>query len=126
MLERGIRAVPLTVKRRHLWQDRRPIGGPHGPLPRLLVSPSALGPVHHVPPGAHVVGAAVLVLEVIRVLPDVAAEHGRLAGHEWAVLVGRAFDGERAAAVERQPAPSAAEPARARLGELLLELREPA
>src|SRR3954471_8847293 len=32
-----------------------------------------LGPIHHVPPRRHVVGPAVLVLQVVRVLPHVDA-----------------------------------------------------
>src|SRR4029453_13078152 len=48
----------------------------------LIVPLSHLVPVDHVPPRAHVIRAAVLVLEVVGVLPDVAPEHGRLAIHD--------------------------------------------
>ena len=72
------------------------------------------GPVDHVPPGVDVVGTAVLILQVVRVLPDVDAEHGLLAFHQRAVLVRRAFDRELAAAVD-DPRPAAAEAADARL-----------
>ena len=34
-----------------------------------------LVPVHHVPPGLEVVGASVLVVEIIGVLPDIVAEN---------------------------------------------------
>ena len=47
-----------------------------------------LGPVHHVPPRGEVVGATVLILQVVGVLPDVGAEDRRgLAVHQRVVLV---------------------------------------
>ena len=55
------------------------------------------------------VGAPVLVLEIVGVLPDIDAEERRLAGGEWRVLVRQRRDGELPAAVERQPGPAAAE-----------------
>src|SRR5262249_56234653 len=68
-----------------------------------------LCPVHDVPPRVDVVGAAVLVLQVIRVLPDVDAEHRRLAVHHRIVLVRRALDGNLAALVHHpRPAPAQA------------------
>src|SRR5579884_4531102 len=47
-----------------------------------------LGPVDHVPPGLDVVGPAVLVLEVVGVLPHVDAQQRRLALADRVVLVG--------------------------------------
>ena len=67
-------------------------------------------PVDHVPPGREVVGPAVLVLQVVGVLPDVDAEDGLLAFHHRVVLVGRALDRELAAATRR------ATPSRCRSG----------
>src|ERR1700732_4503149 len=67
-------------------------------------------PVHHVPPRGDVVGPAVLVFQVVGVLPDVDAEHRLLAFHERAILVRRALDHELAAVIDH-PRPSAAEPA---------------
>src|SRR5207253_4791368 len=67
-----------------------------------------LVPVHDVPPRGEVVRALVLVLEVVRVLPDVVAEERGLPLHERRVLVGRALDRELAAAQE-EPRPAAAE-----------------
>src|SRR6266705_2455832 len=43
-------------------------------------------PVDHVPPGLDVISSAVLVKEVISVLPDVESEHRFVALHQWAVL----------------------------------------
>src|SRR5947208_13787762 len=51
-------------------------------------------PIHDVPPGAEVIGPAVLVLQIIGVLPDVDAHHRELAFHDWAVLIGRRDDVE--------------------------------
>src|SRR5476651_1137867 len=64
----------------------------------LLVEPLRdLRPVHSIPPGLQVIRPAVLVFEIVRVLPYVVAEDGGgLAVHEWVVLVGRARDGELA------------------------------
>src|SRR5882762_9666640 len=73
-----------------------------------------LGPVHDVPPGVDVVGAAILILQVVRVLPDVDAEHDLLAFHQRAVLVRSALDRELAALID-DPRPPAAEAADAGL-----------
>src|SRR5271170_5200025 len=67
-----------------------------------------LVPVDGVPPGGEVVGALVLVLEVVGVLPDVVAEDGVEALGEGVVLVGGGEDGELAA-LEDEPAPAGAE-----------------
>src|SRR5690606_17842768 len=53
---------------------------PGSALDRLLVAPLDLVPVDHVVERGDVVGAAVLVLEVIGVFPDVEAEDRRVAG----------------------------------------------
>src|ERR1039458_7900615 len=44
-------------------------------------------PVHYVPPGRQVIRTAVLILQVVGVFPNVAAEHDVLAFHDRAVLV---------------------------------------
>ena len=84
-----------------------------------------LRPVDHVPPGSDVIRPTILVLEIVGMLPHVAAENRGLAAHERGVLVGRALDGD-GAAISGQPGPPAAETAGAGLGELFLELREAA
>src|SRR5262249_35083420 len=68
-----------------------------------------LRPVHHVPPRVDVVRAAVLVLQVVGVLPDVDPEDRLLAVHHRVVLVRRALDRDLAAVVH-DPRPAAAEP----------------
>src|SRR5271166_5641546 len=67
-----------------------------------------LGPVHDVPPGVDVVRPAVLVVEVVRVLPDVDAEEWRLARGDRAVLIRRCDDGESGAVVH-EPGPAGPE-----------------
>src|SRR3954470_9127550 len=67
-------------------------------------------PVDDVPPGAEVLGPAVLVRQVVRVLPDVYAEERHVVPvlHRRAVLIGRGVDGE-AGAVPDEPGPARAE-----------------
>ena len=65
-------------------------------------------PVDDVPARVEVVRAAVLVLEVVGVLPDVDAEQRRLAGRDGVVLIGRRDDGE-AVGVLDEPGPAGAE-----------------
>src|ERR1035441_7659840 len=78
-----------------------------------------LVPVDDVPPCGEVVGAAVLVLQVVGVLPDVVAEDGVEAAGEGRVLVGGGDDLEFAA-LEDEPAPAGAELLGGGLVELLL------
>src|SRR6266436_3648609 len=78
-------------------------GGKHGFLLSALFVTLCGGealvdlvPVDGVPPGREVVGTAVLVLEVVGVLPDVVAEDGVAALGDGVVLVGGGDDGELA------------------------------
>src|SRR5215210_1462469 len=80
-------------------------------------------PVDRVPPGRQVVGAPVLVLQVVGVLPDVDAQERRRAIHQRAVLIGLADDVELAVLGD-QPAPAGAEQVGGRVGELFLERPE--
>src|SRR5712691_1466720 len=82
--------------------------GPGSAAGRLLIPAGDLLPVDDVPPGGEVVGAAVLVLEVVGVLPDVDAEQRHLAVADRAVLVRRRQHGETGA-VPDEPRPAAAE-----------------
>src|ERR1035438_7753349 len=77
-------------------------------------------PVDNVPPGGEIVGAAVLVLQIVGVLPDVVEQDGIVALGEGRVLVGRGDDLELAAG-EAQPAPAGAELLGGGLVEGLLE-----
>src|SRR6266446_3927177 len=78
-------------------------------------------PVHHVPPGFDVIGPAVLIVQIVRVLPNVHAQNRLVPLHERIVLVGRRDDFELTALVFDQPSPTAAETADARGGEFFLE-----
>src|SRR5947209_6198334 len=82
---------------------------------------SHLWPVHDVPPGVDVVGPAVLVLEVVGVLPDVDAKQRGLTVADRIVLVRGGDHGERRAVVH-EPGPARAELVHARILELRLEL----
>ena len=79
----------------------------------------------HVEEGGDVIRAPVLVLEVVRVFPDIEAENGRPVERERCVLVGRRFEAQTGA-VDRQPGPSAPKHAQGRLGEFLAEVVEAA
>src|SRR5205807_1447441 len=83
-------------------------------------------PVHYVPPRVDVIRAAVLVLEVVRVLPHVEAHYRGLALHQRAVLIGGRDDVELARFVLDQPRPARAEACGSGGGKFLLELIEPA
>ena len=58
----------------------------------LSQAPIDLVPVDDVPPRGEIVGAAILVVQVVGVFPDVDAEDGLLALHHRVVLVRRALD----------------------------------
>src|SRR5207248_5151413 len=79
-------------------------------------------PVQGVEPRGHVVGAPVLVLEVVSVLPHVDAQQRRQLVHERAVLVGVALDRQLSLPVRDEPRPAAAELPDRGLLQLLLEL----
>ena len=82
-------------------------------------------PVHNVPPCGNVVGATVLVVEVIGVFPDVNAQDRRAftihqTAHQWIVLVGCRTDTEPIA-LDTKPCPATAEACCCSGCELLLE-----
>src|SRR3954465_5056775 len=133
------RAASTAVRWERLMQEKRKEGPPPWrpldvntrgcakvPGLPLLGGREPLGhlrPVHGVPPRLQVVRALVLVLEVVRVLPDVVAQDRRLAVADGSVLVRRSRD-RQAAAVDDEPGPAGAELADARGLELLLEVVE--
>src|SRR5690349_10119768 len=94
------------------------------PYPRQDLLPKAGGdslPIYHIPPGAKVVGAAVLILQVVGVLPDVDAKQRGLAGHQRAILVGAANNFERARLIGNQPGPAAPKALEAGIVDLRLQ-----
>src|SRR5918993_5772257 len=89
-----------------------------------------LVPVDGVPPGLEILGTAVLVLEVVGVLPDVVAKYREARGlddpgHQRVVLVRGGDNGELAVRADDHPGPAGAEPAHAGLVELGLQRIEP-
>src|SRR6202030_500085 len=90
-------------------------------IPARSVIPGDRVPVDHVPPGFDIIGPAVLVIQVVGVLPNIDAENRCITVHERTVLVRRRDDFELATLVLDQPRPTAAETADARGGQFLLE-----
>src|ERR1017187_635825 len=77
-------------------------------------------PVDYVPPGRQVVRTAVLILQIVGVLPHVAAEHGVLAFHDRTVLVRGRSDLDTGRRLQ-QPSPAGTEAAHAGGVEFFLE-----
>src|SRR5262249_4287736 len=128
---RATSAPPARWSRPELCRTG-PGGTPPGPRPNWSwpCRVEALldgAPVHDVPPRVQVLGPAVLVGQVVRVLPDVDPEH-RAAGpvlHRRPALVGRRVPGEPGA-VPDEPCPAGAEPLRAGVVDGHLQLVEAA
>src|SRR6266446_10453725 len=78
-------------------------------------------PVDHIPPSFDVIGPAVLIVQIVRVLPNVYAQNRLVPLHERIVLVGRRDDFELTALVFDQPSPTTAETADASSGKFFLE-----
>ena len=93
-------SMPQFKRRRHRFATKR----------RASYAAATAIPVDDVPPRVDVVRALVLVLEVVRVLPDVDAEQRRRARRDRVVLVGGADDREPASRRGR------ARPSRSRTG----------
>src|ERR1700747_3361681 len=83
-------------------------------------------PVDDIPPGGQIFGTAVVVLEVIGVLPDVVAENREQALGDGVVLVGSGDDLNVAVGFARQPDPAAAELLSAGVVEFGLKILEAA
>src|SRR3981189_2889742 len=80
-----------------------------------------LAPVHGIPPRLEVIRTAVLVVEIIGMLPDVIAEQCTLAVHDRLVLVGADLDRELAVLADGDEHPARAELPSARGVEVGLE-----
>src|SRR5215813_1934868 len=97
--------MPIRSRTIGLIRPIRPIC----PICPSAQAPVDLFPIDDVPPRVDVVRAAVLVLQIVRMLPDVEAEDRLLAVHHRIVLVRRALDCDLPAVVH-DPCPPAAEP----------------
>src|SRR6202034_3902055 len=89
-------------------------------LLRLLEALVDLRPVHHVPPCGQIFRPAVLILQVISVLPNIVAQNGEVSLRQRAVLVRTRNDLQLS--IPDQPAPPGAELFRGGFVELLLEI----
>ena len=83
-----------------------------------------LVPVHDVPPVANVFRPAILIPQVVGVLPEVEAHDGVFALHQRVVLIGGGIDLQLAGLIPGQPCPARAKASGRGGGELLLELIE--
>ena len=82
------------------------------------------GPVHHVPEGGQVVCPAVLIVQVVRVLPYIHAQERCVSLHQRAVLIRGGIHGEVPPVADHEPRPAAAEAGESRLLEGRLEIIE--
>ena len=78
-------------------------------------------PVNHAPKRLEIIRAAVLVLEIIGMLPNIAAKNRRSAFHQRCVLISRVTNTESAVGLDAQPRPTAAKLCGARGFEFFLE-----
>lgn len=77
-----------------------------------------LVPVHDIPPVLEIFCTAVLVFQVVCVLPPVDADNGACAEFERCLLIARADDVELSVPVHHEPCPARAEPSETGSGEL--------
>src|SRR6185312_11965580 len=112
-------ALPVVRPPPTITRSSRAMPETYLPAPRLLVASPDLLPVHDVPPGRQIVRSAVLVLEVVGVLPDVNPEQRRVAVRDRRVLVRRRVHGQPGAVVD-EPRPAASETLDAAVVQLLL------
>src|SRR5262245_44251721 len=68
-----------------------------------------LRPVHRVPPRLEIIGAAVLIIEIIGVLPNVVSKQGPSAVHKRSILIRPRLDGEFSVAQDGDKYPARAE-----------------
>src|SRR3954454_4819943 len=78
----------------------------HCSLLAFFQTPIHFRPVPNIPPVIDVLRPPILILQVIRVLPNIKAHHRELAFHQRAVLAGCGRYLERATLATPQPCPS--------------------
>src|SRR5207245_7111973 len=83
-------------------------------------------PINYVPPRLQIFWAAVVIFQIVGVLPHVIAHDGEQSLGNWIVLVGGGNDLHLAAGLGRQPYPTAAKLLGARVIELGLKIFEAA
>src|SRR5438046_100251 len=79
-------------------------------------------PIHHIPPGLNVIAAHVLILQIVRVLPNVETQDGfRVTAEQiGCVLIGSGVDGQFPV-LQNEPRPAGTEAAQALGPELFLK-----
>src|SRR5215470_15536322 len=97
---------------------------PH-PNARSVVLPHRI-PIYHVPPGFDVIGPAVLIFEIISVLPNIEAQDRRVPVHQRVVLIWSRNDFEFFVLILDQPRPAAAKTSCASGSQFLFEIVEAA
>ena len=117
-LRRGVALVFVNDGAKSRLQSRPPNFTPRlGKIRRRFV------PIHRIPPCREIVGAFVLIFEIIGVLPHIDAQHHPLnALFERRVLIGRRDDRELAVLADDQPRPARAEAAETGRVDFLNEL----
>ena len=86
------------------------------------VLPGCKLPVDQIPEGLHVLGAEVAVVDVIRMLPDVAGEQRSFALSYRGTGIAGAHDFQRTIGIFHQPGPARPEGGNGALGEFFLEV----
>lgn len=91
---------------------------------RLLATVVVEGdvPVDDVPKGGDVVGAAVLIVEIVCVLPDIQTDDGFIPIHERRILVCCGDDAQISLRSNYEPSPARAELCKGCLSEFCLKL----
>src|SRR5579885_1103664 len=79
-------------------------------------------PVHDIPPRGQIIGAAIVVLQIVSVFPNVIAHDGEHSLRNWIVLIGGADDLELTVRFANQPCPATAELLRPSIIELRLKI----
>src|SRR5208283_2418549 len=97
--EKGALQLPHPFSSPRTWEQAL--------CPALLEAAIHFRPVHHLPPSLQVVASAVLVFQVVSVLPHVVAHDREKALAHRIVLVRRAHDLQLATMVADQPRPAA-------------------
>src|ERR1039458_555930 len=83
--------------------------------------PAHVVPVNNLKERLNIIGALVLVLQVVGVLPHIHAKNGLVPCAQWAVLIGRCFNSQGPVRQLEEPGPTAAKNAHRRRSQLVLK-----
>src|SRR5688500_14683583 len=65
-------------------------------------------PVHQLPESSYVIGTCVAIIDVIRVLPNIASQQSSLPAAQWRICVFGAYDRQVSGLVANEPRPAGA------------------